>query len=399
MERDWASTLLPASWNGLPFYVESDGTTAGARLPTTDIPNGGWVTECFGRKRREFKITAYLATEGIEAAGEALLRASESGRPGILVLPMGGFILARVKEAKRNFKKDQLGYLAFDLEAQEEWPETGGLTINAARSALYALTAAIVVPLALGVASRLMSAMTSAAPRERAIEQGGAALSRLAALRDSARPDTVARAAINAGLVSAAKALPSLPTTPGVFATAFLTASQILGESADPASVQAALANEVPPAPLWAPKWAPTGARGAEVDQAFTILIHAGLALAMAEAVSRREFSARPEAVMARSAVSSAISRARDLLSGPEGEAGNLLAALDAAMATYLTRIAADLAPLVHVSAGATLPALWWSWYLHGDVVQASEIVARAKAPHPGFMPITFQTVAPDAFA
>lgn len=383
----------------MPFYVDSDGETSGHRLVTTAIPNGGYVVEGFGRKLREFKITAYVATSAIEVVGKALLAACEVGRPGILVLPMAGFVTARMKEAKRNYKKDQLGYLGFDLEAQEEWTAAGGLTVNGARSALYTITAGLIAPLTAGFATRTTAAMTSAAPRERAGVQAEAALNRLARLRDVARPDAAARGVINAALVVAAQGIASVTSTPATFAAGFLAAAQAFGEVADPAAVQAAIANEADPQALWAPKWAPSGARGAEIDAAFTILMHAGLAIAMVEAVSRREFSARPEAAVARSAVTGAVSRARQMIAGPESEAGLLLAALDAGAASYLSLLAASLAPLVQVSAQAPLPALWWSWFLHADPSRAEEITARARAPHPGFMPLSFQTVAPDAFA
>lgn len=397
MERDWATTLLPASWNGIPFHVESDGETAGARLPTTDIPNGGWVTECFGRKRREYKVTAYVTADSIEAVGAALLAAAEVGRPGILVLPMAGFVHARLKEAKRNFRKDKLGYLGFDLDVQEEWTGEGGLTVNAARSAIYSLTAAVVAPMASGFAARLGSAMGSAAARERAAEQAGAALARLAALRDAARPTSDVRTRVNSALVSAAHTSALLVTDPATFAKTWLGAASALGEIAEPVALLAAIAGEPAPRVLWAPKWATTGAQSARIDTAFTVLKGTGLALAAVEAATRREFSARPEAGAARSLVSSVIFRAREMISGFEGEGGVLLAQIDAAVASYLTVLAADLAPLVQVSAGAQMPALWWSWYLHASPDRAGEIAARAGAVHPSFLPPAFQTVAPDA--
>lgn len=399
MERDWATTLLPASWNGIPFHVESDGETAGSRLPTTDIPNGGWVTESFGRKRREYKVTAYVTADSIEAVGAALLAAAEVGRPGILVLPMAGFVQARLKEAKRNFRKDKLGYLGFDLDVQEEWSGESGLSVNAARSGIYTLTALVATPLASGFAARLSGAMGSPAARERVVEQAGAALERLAVLRDNARPTSDMRATVNAGLAAAARASASLVTAPAEFALAWLKVASTLGEVAEPATVLAAIAGETAPRAIWTPKWAATGAQNVRVDAAFALLQDAGRALAAVEAVTRQAFSARPEAVAARGIVSAVIFRARDLISGFEEDGGILLAQIDAAVASYLTVLAADLAPLVQVSAGAQLPALWWSWYLHATPDRAGEIAARAGAVHPSFLPPSFQTVAPDVRA
>jgi prophage DNA circulation protein len=394
MSRDWASTLLPASWNGFLFHVESDGETAGHRLVTTAVPNGGYVVEGFGRKLREFKITAYLAEEAIEPLGIAFLAACEIGRPGILVLPMAGFVTARIKEAKRDFQRDRLGYLAFEIEAQEEWAAGTGLSVNAARDEIYALTAAIVAPLASGFAARLsaLSAMPGARPRM--TEQASGAVARLVDLRDAIRPEGDARAAIDAALAGAANAIIDLPSDPASFGRALIEAGQVLGEHGDPAFVQGILVNEAAEGVAYA-----SSAAEAAVDLSFLIVTESALAIAMAEAVSRRAFAARPEAAAARSAISGAIGRARQALDGRDGAAGAVFAALEAAGATYLGLLAASLAPIVQVSAGRALPALWWSWYLHGDVSRDAAIVARAGAAHPGFMPVTFETLAPDARA
>lgn len=390
-ERDWASTLLPASWNGIPFYVESDDEKVGARLPTTDIPFGGWVVENFGRKRREFNVTAYIAQDAIEAMGQAFLAACETGAPGILSLPMAGFVFCRIKEAKRAFKKDQLGYLAFTIDAQEESPGFSGLTANTARALVYGLTARLIVPIALGFASRVLAGMTTPAAEERVVQQSGASLNTLAAIRLDIRPGADAAAIIDDGLAAAREQTAIVLADPAAWASSTLRAWQILGEQADPAFGEAVVSSAPIPSAPWAPGWA----SGGEIDRAFEILNRAGFALAVVELVTRRTYVARPDAVVSRSAAAALVGRARDLLTGTDGEGGQIFGQIESALGSYLSIVAADLAPLVQIRTQVSQPALWWAWRLHGSIDPAGEIRARAGAKNPLFMPREFQTVAP----
>ena len=60
----------------------------------------------------------------------------------------------------------------------------------------------------------------------------------------------------------------------------------------------------------------------------------------------------------------------------------------------YLTRLIADLAPVVTVSANRSLPSLWWSWRIYGVADRSAELVARNSVRHPSFMPREFQALA-----
>lgn len=399
MSREWTLTLLPASWNGVPFYVESDGETVGHRLVTTAIPNGGYVVEAFGRKLREFKITAYVAADAIEGLGQALLAACEPGRVGLLVLPMAGFVPARMKEAKRNYRHDQLGYLAFDLEAQEEWAAGPGLSANALRSTiLNTLVPALSTAVAAGFTARLAPAGGSSLAIDRTQALGVQAVAHLAALRDRAAMAPEPRAAFNASLAGVASVVGTLPGGASGFAMAVLEAGSLLGELADPVSVQLAVDGLAAPAAPWAPKWALSGATIGAVDTAFAVLVDVARLNVLAEAMTARTFAARPEAVAARGQFAAAVERALQALAGVDAEAAALLAQLGAAMSSFLGVIATDLAPLVRVATAVPLPSLWWAWYLHGDLAPEMAMIDRAGAANPLFMPEAFQTVAPNGY-
>jgi prophage DNA circulation protein len=91
----WRQTLQPASFNGVPFHVETQSKTSGRRIvpyefPKQDVPQ----TEDMGRRIRRFVITAYIIyspvlTPDYEANRDALIAELEAEGPGSLILPTG----------------------------------------------------------------------------------------------------------------------------------------------------------------------------------------------------------------------------------------------------------------------------------------------------------------------
>jgi prophage DNA circulation protein len=89
------STLLPASYAGIPFQVTEDVVRTGQRVaehtyPYRDTP----YSEPMGRAARQYSFTAFLVGEGgvLQAQLYALLAAIETDGPGILVHPLLGAI-------------------------------------------------------------------------------------------------------------------------------------------------------------------------------------------------------------------------------------------------------------------------------------------------------------------
>jgi hypothetical protein len=393
--RDWSNSLLPASWNGMPFHVETESESTGLRLPTRQIPNGTWAVENFGRHQRKYKISAYLAEEQIEAAGQALLAASETGEPGLLALPMAGLVNVRIVEMRRQFHKDQLGFQSFDIEAQEEPQALSSVSTNSARAAIYGFTQSLLAPVAEGFATRLADAAFSPAALDRIDEQGVGLASRLFDVRDALGLTGSARDAVEAGFDAVLPAAATLQGDPTGYAVAVLSAAQVLGEQADPdpvGSIVAALPLADRP---WVPGLGQAGKALGIVDDAFDLLASVSTVLIVAEATSRQTFVARTEAVQARAVVAGVIDVARAKMAGAEASAGQVLSALDAQMGLYLKKVAADLAPLIQVGARVSMPASWWSWRLHGRIDPQDEMRSRARAPASHMMPLSFQTIAP----
>jgi len=116
---------------------------------------------------------------------------------------------------------------------------------------------------------------------------------------------------------------------------------------------------------------------------------------AWAEALTRRAFAARPEAIEARAEAAERF----------DAELAGLIGADDAALSLavqelrdrvvdYLSRAILDLAPVVTVEANLRLPSLWWAWRLYQDPLRAAELVGRNRIAHPSFFPERFEALA-----
>ncbi|HCS44012.1 MAG TPA: hypothetical protein DIW52_14490 [Pseudomonas sp.] len=87
----WRDNYRPASFRGVPFYVESADSTHGRRQAVhehaqRDVP----YTEDLGRKAREFSVSGYLIGLEYQTQRDELIKACETAGPGVLVHPYRG---------------------------------------------------------------------------------------------------------------------------------------------------------------------------------------------------------------------------------------------------------------------------------------------------------------------
>jgi hypothetical protein len=392
----WTDRLLPASFNGVAFYVDRAHVEAGQRVAKTLIPNGGHVLESFGPAARTFEVTAYLIGDFAYARAAALTAMPEAAHRGVLVLP--DFITARVRltKAKRAFEKDKLGYAAVDLEAVAEPDRAGAaLSVGALQSALFAAAAAM-IPAMAGYASRALTLAGQPAPlREAAVDAGATAAGDLIALREAARLAPAAQANVAAPFVAMLAGVANLPADPAGFGSGLAAAAIALGDAAEPAgllSLVIAAGRPVEPAP-------------AAVSSGFSTVIAANAreivaltavarAVAVGEALARADWLDRAAAIEARS-LSAAVF---DDALARAGRAGfDLRAALSAMKGLaveLITAQAAAIAPLITVAAPRRLPALWWAHRLYNDPQRAVDLARRTRSPNPAALPDRFEALA-----
>jgi prophage DNA circulation protein len=116
--RDWASTLRPASYRGVRFFVESEEYNGGKRLARHEYA-GGRITyiEEMGLRTSSYQVTAYLLGDLSDSASLLLQAACNAAGPGLLVLPADAPQLAYVEEFTRARERDKRGYMAFTFLA------------------------------------------------------------------------------------------------------------------------------------------------------------------------------------------------------------------------------------------------------------------------------------------
>lgn len=393
---DWTKRLLPASFNGLRFHVESADVEAGHRVTTTTIPNGAHVLESFGPQARKFEISAYLAGLTAPAAAAALLAAAENRHAGVLVLPDAGAQAVRLTKVKRSFEKDKLGFVAVEIEAVAE-PVLAGLRLsaNALSAQLFALAAAVPAALGLFTAGGFRLAGQPSTVIDAGLTAAAAPLGDLVALRDAVRLAPAQREAVAPAFTDATVALASLVAAPAAYGAALAQAAIALADAADPDTLTETLLSLGPPA----------DAAPAQVSQGTALIIAANAAqgvaltatvraLALGEALARRTYRDRSEAVTARMQAAAVFDDALSRIGRPGLDLARELSAMKGTIAELTARLEADIAPLITVSAGRRLPSLVWAHALYGNPARADEMARRARAFHPAFMPERFEALA-----
>ena len=213
---------------------------------------------------------------------------------------------------------------------------------------------------------------------------------------------TVTVTGISAGLVALYNALPLLVSgTTGIdpsVVPALFDLARGIGGAMDPPDAAAAFAYAVDALPDAPP--APTPAQN-RIDDAANMQIVARVSRLVlispyAEALTAVNYGSRQDGVTARSECVVRFQREINLSTGPGG--GDLsvrLAASRNGVVEYLSRVITTTAPIITVPAQVMLPSLVWAWKLYQDPTRAPELVARNDVPHPSYMPLRFEALAP----
>ncbi len=377
------ASLRRASFNGIPFWVETGDVEAGHRVATTHVPNGTHVNESFGPSARKFEISAYVTGDEI-AFADALLAAAERQHLGQISLPDQLSQRVRLTKAVRGFDKSKLGFITVKIEAVAEPAATSALTPAILAQQIFGQ--ALAVPAAFGayVAAALQPALAIAGMAEAIIGLVARAPADLAALGQIARLAPEPSARFDVALGAATAALAALPANPAGFGEALAEAAIVLADEATPATLAGAL-RELgrPAAQPPAPDASLSGAALALAADVALALTAAGRALALAESVARTEWATRPEAESTRALAAAVFADALARV-GREGYAlRRELAGLNALTLERATLAAASLAPLVTVRTRIPLPSLVLAHKLYVDPSRAAELFAAPAAHTP----------------
>lgn len=392
---DWLKRLRRASFSGQAFYVDHHSVEAGHRVATTPIPNALWVNESFGPSARKFEVEAYFAGIGCYDRAEALVQMAEDNHLGTLILPDSQPETVRLTKAKRDFKKDKLGYVAVSLEAVADPPKQGaGLSANVLEIQVLGFggLAGLVAGALGGFAAAAFAVVGQVATVvDAALDAVAGVVGDLVGLAASVGLEPLAQAAFDAALGEAFDALGGFAVDPAGFAVKLAEAAIVLGDNADPARLAQVIVAAGVPADAAPPYVSQGSALTMAANAGHAVTMTAAIrALALGEAMARRDYADRPEAVEARAVMTAVFDDALGRIGGQGLDLARELAAMQGVLAELVKRREADIAPLIEVALPAEMPALVWSWRLYGDPTRADELTRRAGAPNPAFLPERF---------
>jgi len=131
--RDWRKTLQPASFRGVPFYVESEDLNGGRRLALHEYAGGeATKVEDLGKATEKQDVTAYLLGDIADLKANTLRAACSMPGPGMLVMPLDGGFMAYASGFRRAYERDRMGYIGFEVTFIPEGAiPVAGLSIGA----------------------------------------------------------------------------------------------------------------------------------------------------------------------------------------------------------------------------------------------------------------------------
>lgn len=387
--------LIGATFRGVPFFVESAQRTGGRRIVTHEFPmRADPYVEDLGRHARVFGVEAYVIGDGYVGQRDQLLAALEDViGPGELVHPYYGIRRAICSgvTARETIQDGRMAVLSIEFTetpAQEitatDEPDLGALVGSSADAAQLASAAQFVDDY--DVAGMPSFSLASAERALASLSAGvGVALGPVARnaqeLALLAQQVDILTAQASSLVRQPADVLGAFGSAVGALASAVLDA---------PGAVLAALmdayAADAGPAVIVTTA---TRLREAANQTALVGALRRSLAIEAARHAPRVPFATLDDAVAARDQVAAAIEEQL------EGAGDDVYAAM-AQLRSDLVRAVPGEARLASVSTIAPrvpVPSLVLSYQLYGSVDGEADLIARNRAPHPGFLSGSLQVL------
>jgi prophage DNA circulation protein len=433
----WAWNLQPASWNGVPFFVQASTDQRGRRTAVHEYPfsDSVWV-EDLGRGTHKISIQGFLVGDDVYSQRDKMAAAAETAGPGNLVHPS----LGNLTVALENFGFSERTERGRTIEVRFDFIETQTATqatTSALATALQSVATAVQTGLA--VYNDFTSAVSTAIG---GINAGLTFASNIFAsvvgtvggfitlATDSAGDSSAATSAVdtlpgNNGRYSIGPLTASISTTTptvtsvlagvstaraAVTAAAAATAA-VVDPTLLPASIQALveavravfpnpadqiriLLNLASYSPTIPASTAPVGAAIQTIQTATVQLIQVSALISLANATSIYQPTSSNDALSTMNTVGDLI----DPIIVAVADAGMTetylaLEAQLAAMVNDLSTRAASLPSLITVTSRTPRPSLALAYSLYGDATRSDDLIGRADPIAPLFMPLSFQAL------
>ncbi|MEN5084255.1 DNA circularization N-terminal domain-containing protein [Bosea sp. TWI1241] len=423
--RDWASTLRPASFRGVPFEVDDEEVRNLLRQAVHEVPNGMWRLERLGRGPTELSLVGFVASRTADAEGDAVAATFRDDKPGMLVMPMVGPVKARPLSCTRSRKASRHGYVALDMRWLVEPVRGAAASPAQAANNVFTATSNLLGSIAGTAASVVGMALQIAGTASSAIAMVGNIVSAVVGIYNLATSIASAATAVTTTELSLRTGEIGRGTEA---ATTLLTdlgqAAIDLGFGMDPVAVASgSFRPMLDVAPSARPSAAPSAAAAFFAESGLASFAHVVAVAVEAEALARRDWRDQQEVGEALSSFLTHVDSCVEELSGlgrlsaplrpgfsgvlaapsrsdavtPAGttSAGAALDALRSAVVEYLSIVSRDLAPLVFVETNRSQPAIVWAYALYEEPGRAGELARSNRVRSPSFMPLRFRAKAP----
>ena len=389
--NDWKSQLKPASFRGVPFYVDGHDQEAGRRIVASEFPFEDQPdTEDLGRRQERYTLEAYVIGDDYFAQASALYKACVlDPNMGDLIHPYLGTIQVRCMNFRRRENKREGRIARVSLTFIEAGASSTPLALVDTASSVLGWVAG-----ALQIAKRLYALAVIVQNHPGFLL--GFVTSIVGDLANGMLGLPAGTLQGFAGFVSGIGQNVSDPVATGTaiagafaaYADGVAANTATFPSEADPSyglTKFAAFGAIYPAVPLTTPDRIQQAAN----QTAAVLFVQTCAALATARLYAQTPWNSSTAALAARDQLTGWL----DTLATSAADAG--FADLYVALSATLTAVTADmtsraqqLPALGTYRTPDTMPSLVLAWQLYQDPTRATELAALNDAPHPGFMPI-----------
>jgi len=417
--EDWRKRLRRATFRGAFFWVESDGIDGGRRIvvhefPLSELP----YNEDMGQQARRFELEAYVVGGQADKQAKKLIEACTAPGPATLVMPLFGSIRARCVAIRTNREKDKQGYVSFRLKFVADDLSLSALSGSPHIKSQVRTKSRGQLPPALRAAfektffgadvpefvfdSAVLTARQWLIDFDLMLTASELRGERVSSLleQSSLLYDNMDKL-LDVGFVGDIYGRTSFVTNEmGATAEPFASGiTNLLVTYTDIAQADIAVTGllelyefggNLQPIPLT------TLNRKQEKKNQESLLefFHRSTLSQLAIAVTEATYPSRREAVDARAHMAELFSNELNLTNDPaQWEVIQELRNLQGLTIEFLSKLIADLSPVMQIEAQTRMPSTYWAYRLYGDANRDEELWLRNEIKHPMWMPVEFEAL------
>lgn len=385
----WRDQLRPASFRGVEFHTVSDSGTFGRRsvlheFPFRDLP----YVEDMGRKAREIRIVGFVLGDDYLTELDALIDAVEQPGPGKLVHPKFGELTVSITDGGLTIDQSSaeggMARISFACTESGEARFPSGLPVT--QDVLKSRADDALDASANGFASRSNLLNLPGWAQQLSIDRAQGFLDQVRAAIGSVAGVAGGRGGVLDLLDALSPQLGDLLRNGVQFTTQIrgLLGGLRSGMDARPAVQVLGRIGDFAIGETHMLPTTSTRQRVADNRDSLNEFLRGCAIIERCRTVAELEFTDYQEAVAVRDSVTTQIDLVAEATS--DDVLFDALTALRAAVVRDIAARGADLARLVSVTPNATTPALVLAHNLYQDATRDTEILARNRIPHPGFV-------------